>query len=199
MKHNNHWEKPFVWWSGRTFSGAFSKRCGGASIFIIWEQIHCLVSSAPRCLSWMFREQLLPLAAVELPCWSNVTTLLECCSWNVGVFSKVSRVIRGNFVEVLVGACRFSSRYFVFRDLLNSTTLSRHFENFEPFYAKILNFHGAPRCADLVSRLRSCISIGLFTRNTSSISLRLLKRQSRFRMDFNFSEQWSEILWRHSF
>ncbi|HYX08448.1 MAG TPA: hypothetical protein VE912_17085, partial [Bacteroidales bacterium] len=110
----------------------------------------------------MFREPLLPSVAVQVPCCADVTASLKRRSCTVGVFSIVSRVIMGNFGEVLVDPCRFGSRYFVFRDIPNSNTLSRHFKNIAPFYTGILNVHRAPRSDTLFSKRYSSMSIALF-------------------------------------
>jgi len=91
-----------------------------------------------------------------------------------------------NSVKVLVRACRVNSRHIVFRDFSNSTIFSRRLEDIKPFYAKIWNVHCAPQCADLVSRLRRCFSIALFTRKTLSTFWRLFNARSRLRMDVNF-------------
>jgi len=84
-------------------------------------------------LSWIFCEQFPTPVAVQLPCSADVTALLERCSCIAGVFSMASRVIIGNFVKVLVVACRFGSRRLFNRDLPNSITLSRRLKNIELF------------------------------------------------------------------
>ena len=184
---------------GHRFIHAFSACCSGARVVKSSAKFWCLVSFAMLYLSWMFREQFPTLATVQFPCFADVTASLKRRSCTVGVFSIVSRVIMGNFVEIWVRVCRFGSRYFVFRDFPNSNTLSRHFKNIAPFYTGILNVHRAPRSDTLFSKRYSSMSIALFAGKTLSVFRRLFNPPSRFEWDINFSQLWSEIVWRHSF